>query len=128
VIDWCHPAGRVPADITLITPEVLPRQQGALSDYQPAAIAVLGASGWRPRTLRALDALMHSALAPLVIVEEWADSEVIATAVGRIACVTPSVADRAVTAWHDDRIQCGGLHTVRTGEMARAVLAHCAST
>jgi hypothetical protein len=128
VIDWCHPATLTPADITLITPQVLQhRQQAALSGYQAAVIAVIGAQDTQQaRYLRAVNTLMHSGPSPLLVVEEWADPEVIATAVGRIARVTPSVAKHAVTSWREERIRCGGLHTVRNGEMARSVLARCA--
>lgn len=126
VIDWCHPATLTPANITLITPQVLHRQQAALSGYQAAVIAVIGAKErWQERYLRAVRTLMHSGPAPLLVVEEWADPEVIATAVGRIARVTPSVANQAVTSWREERIRCGGLHTVRSGDMARGVLARC---
>jgi hypothetical protein len=126
VIDWCHPATLTPADITLITPQVLHRQQAALSGYQAAVIALIGADDpWQERSLRAVRTLMHSSPSPLLVVEEWADPEVIATAVGRIARVTSSVAKHAVTSWREERIRCGGLHTVRSGDMARAVLARC---
>ncbi len=128
VIDWCHPATPEPADITLITPQALPRQHGALIDYQAAVIAVIsGKTPWEPRQLQALNTLMRSSRGTLLVVEEWAYPELIATAVGRIARVTPSIAKHAVTSWREDRLRCGGLHSARTGDMAASVLARCLS-
>lgn len=126
VIDWCHPAAPTPADITLITPGALPRQHGALIDYQAAVIAVIaGKTPWERRQLQALNMLMHGSRGALLVVEEWAYPELIAAAVGRIARVTPSIAHRSVTSWREDRLHCGGLQTARGGDMAAWVLARC---
>jgi hypothetical protein len=124
VIDWCHPATPTPADITLITPQGLRRQHGALIDYRAAVIAVIaGKTPWEQRQLRALNTLMQSARGTLLVVEEWAYPEILAAAVGRVARVTPSIAKQAVTTWREDRLRCGGIHTARSGDMAVSVLA-----
>jgi len=127
IVDWCHPAPAAPADLTILEPGQLRRSQATIGGYHARAIAVLtGDATWSERDLSALAAVMDAAPNPLIVVEEWADPEVIATAVARIARVTPNVARDAVTSWREHRIEHGGLHTARTGDMARDVLSRCA--
>jgi hypothetical protein len=125
VVEWCHPPAAAPADVTILQPRQLMRSHAAIGGYRPATIAVLsGETTWSARDLAALAAVMDAAPNPLVIVEEWTDREVIATAVSRIARVAPSVAQDAVASWCERRG--GGVHTVRAGDVARGLLALCA--
>lgn len=124
VVEWCHPPAAAPADVTILQPRQLVRSQAAIGGYQAATIAVLsGDARWSERDLAALAEVMQAAPSPLIVVQEWADPALIATAVARIARVAPSIAQHAVASWSERR---GGHQTVRAADVARGLLALCA--
>jgi len=104
VVDWCHPAPAEPRDLTLLNVDSLGRACSTLASYQPRTIAILaGLAQWPRRDTKALECLIGSVPDPLLVVEEWADPQVIALAVARTAGVTVEEAHRTVKRWLEQR-------------------------
>lgn len=103
VVDWCHPTPPDPAQITLLRDSDLPRACATLAGYAPATIAYFGRVEAHPdeRRHRAFRSLLDAAEDPMIVVEEWAEHDILVAALGRAAGLSDQDAHGRVRFWLD---------------------------
>jgi hypothetical protein len=121
VVDWCHPTPPHPAQITLLREGDLPRAAAALSGYRPATIAYFGRVEAHPdgRRHRAFRSLLDAAEDPLIVVEEWAEHDILVAALARAAGLSDQDAHGHVRWWLDWHLSSatGGLTLASTDQL-----------
>jgi hypothetical protein len=100
VLDRCHPTPAHPAEITLLCESQLTPSAATLAGYQPATIAIFaGIDAPDERHHQAISSLLDCSRDPLIVVEEWTRTQILAAVVARHAGIADQDAHVTVADW-----------------------------